>query len=165
MTEPSPVVRLEIGEDAPDFTLTDQNGNSITLSDLHGKPVVVYFYPRNFTPGCTREAQSFADLYSEFNKIGAEVIGISPDNQPSHLKFTAKYELPFLLGADEERTALISYGAWGIKKRFGKESVGVIRSTFIVDSAGKIYKLWRSVKVDGHVERVLAQVTKVVEAQ
>ena len=163
MTEPSHTVRLEIGDDAPDFTLIDQNQNSFTLSELHGKPVVVYFYPRNFTPGCTREAQSFADLYSEFKKIGAEVIGISPDNQPSHLKFTTKYELPFLLGADEERSVLKSYGAWGIKKRFGKESEGVIRSTFIVDPAGKIYKLWRSVKVNGHVEKVLAQVTKMVE--
>jgi len=162
MTEQSHKVRLEIGEDAPDFTLTDQNEKKITLSDLQGKPVVVYFYPRNFTPGCTREAQSFADLYSEFKKIGAEVIGISPDNQPSHLKFTAKYELPFLLGADEERTVLKSYGAWGIKKRFGKESEGVIRSTFIVDPTGKIFKLWRSVKVNGHVEKVLEQVSKLV---
>ena len=162
MPEANKTVRLEIGDEAPDFTLTDQNENSINLKNLRGNPVVVYFYPRNFTPGCTREAQSFADLYSEFKAVGAEVIGISPDNQPSHLKFTAKYELPFLLGADEERSVLKSYGAWGIKKRFGKESEGVIRSTFIVDSEGKLFKLWRSVKVNGHVEKVLEQVKKMV---
>lgn len=125
---------------------------------------MVYFYPRNFTPGCTREAQSFANMYSEFKAIGTEVVGISPDNQPSHFKFRAKYELPFLLGADEERSVMKSYGSWGIKKRFGKESEGVIRSTFIVDSVGKIYKLWRSVKVNGHVEKVLEQVRKLVNA-
>lgn len=162
MPDSKKIVRLEIGEEAPNFSLTDQNENTVSLSNLRGKPVVVYFYPRNFTPGCTREAQSFADMYSDFKALGAEVIGISPDNQPSHLKFTGKYELPFLLGADEERTVLKSYGAWGIKKRFGKESEGVIRSTFIVDTDGKLFKVWRSVKVNGHVEKVLEQVKKMV---
>ena len=162
MTEQNKPVRLEMGDTAPEFTLKDQTGKDINLKDLRGGPVVVYFYPRNFTPGCTTEAKSFADHYSQFKDLGAEVVGISPDNQPSHEKFTAKFSLPFLLGADEERTVLKSYGAWGMKKRFGIESEGVIRSTFIINAEGKIFKLWRSVKVNGHVERVLDQVKKLV---
>ena len=160
MTDEHVKPTLKPGDGAPDFALPDQGGNTVRLSDYRGRPVVVYFYPRDFTPGCTREAQGFQAESDRFTALDATIIGISPDSPESHGKFCVKYGLDFKLLADPDHTALKAYGAWGVKKRFGKESEGVIRSTFLIDSAGHVYKSWRNVRVDGHIENVLKQVER-----
>ncbi len=144
-----------VGDRAPDFTLPTDTG-SITLSALKGKAVVVYFYPRDDTPGCTKEACGFNDNLAQFGKVGAEIIGISKDSEKSHGKFRAKYGLKFHLASDTETKVLQAYGAWTEKSLYGRKYMGIERSTFLIDKAGTIRGVWRGVKVPGHVEEVLA---------
>lgn len=147
---------VEIGTKAPDFTLESQTGETVTLSDLQGKNVVIYFYPKDMTPGCTTEACDFRDQYQEFADLNAVILGISPDPVERHQKFVEKYSLPFLLLADTDHQVAEAYGVWKLKKNFGKEYMGIERSTFVVDKEGKIAKEWRKVAVKGHVEEALA---------
>jgi thioredoxin-dependent peroxiredoxin len=147
---------LESGTKAPDFTLPSDNGGKVTLSKLAGKPVVLYFYPRDDTPGCTREACAFRDRKTEMQKLGATVLGVSPDDVSSHEKFRDKFAISFPLLADVDHQVAEQYGAWREKVRFGKKSLGIQRSTFIIDSDGVIRKVWKNVQVDGHDEQVLA---------
>ncbi len=144
----------EIGATAPDFTLPTDNG-AITLSALKGKPVVVYFYPKDDTSGCTKEAIAFSKLKPDFDKIGARVIGLSPDSAAKHAKFRTKHELTVDLAADEDRTALEAYGVWVEKSLYGRKYMGVERTTFLIDAQGRIARIWKKVKVDGHAEAVL----------
>ncbi len=146
---------VETGQPAPDFTLPDQNGVMVTLSSLKGKPVVLYFYPRDDTPGCTREACAFRDARADYEKAGARVLGVSPDTSASHEKFARKFELPFTLLADTEKKVCESYGVWQEKTLYGKKSMGVVRSTFVIDRDGVVRKVFPRVKVDGHADAVL----------
>ncbi len=146
---------LTIGESAPDFELDGDGGSKITLSALRGSPVVIYFYPKDDTPGCTKEAIAFSALDQEFAKLGARIIGISPDTVAKHDKFKAKHNLTVSLAADPEKTACEAYGVWVEKSMYGKKYMGVERSTFLVDSEGKLAQIWRKVKVAGHAEAVL----------
>ncbi len=146
---------IEVGKKAPDFTLAADDGKKIKLSSLRGNPVVLYFYPRDDTPGCTREACAFRDQKSEMTKLGVTVLGVSPDTVESHVKFRDKFELNFPLLADRSHKVAEKYGAWREKTRFGKTSMGIQRSTFIIDADGVLTKMWKSVKVDGHDEQVL----------
>lgn len=145
----------EIGKQAPDFTLPNQDGNEVSLSDFKGKSIVLYFYPKDMTPGCTTEACEFRDAQESFSELDAIIVGVSPDPIEQHQKFIDKHDLPFLLLADEEHKAAEAYGVWKLKKNFGKESYGIERSTFIIDPEGTIQKEFRKVKVDGHVEEAL----------
>lgn len=147
---------LEIGTKAPDFTLNDQNGKAVSLSDFAGKRVVVYFYPRDNTPGCTRQACAFARNYDGFRQRDVAVIGISKDSAASHQKFAQKYELPFLLLSDPELQAIQAYGVWQEKKLYGKVSMGVVRTTFIIDAQGNVEKVMPKVKPDTNAEEILA---------
>ena len=147
---------LDIGKIAPDFTLPDKDGNERSLSDFRGKKVVLYFYSKDNTSGCTRQANAFAALYDEFKAIGAEVIGISKDSAASHAKFAEKHSLPFVLLADPERQAIEAYGVWQEKKLYGKVSMGVVRTTFILDENGVILKIMPKVKPDTNAADVLA---------
>lgn len=147
---------LEDGMKAPDFTLPDADGKSVRLASLKGHPVVVYFYPKDDTSGCTAEAKGFTCLIGDFKKAGADVIGISPDSPASHRKFQDKYDLSVRLLADEQRAAAEAYGVWVEKSMYGRKYMGVERSTFLIDAKGKIAKSWRKVKVPGHAEAVLA---------
>ncbi len=149
---------LTVGQKAPDFTLTDKNGRSVSLSDFLGKKVVVYFYPRDNTPGCTRQACAFASAYDEFKTKNIEVIGISKDSVASHIKFAEKYELPFVLLSDPDRVAIEAYGVWQEKKMCGKVSMGVVRTTFIIDENGIIEKIMPKVKPDTNAEEILAYI-------
>jgi peroxiredoxin Q/BCP len=148
----------EIGDTAPDFTLPTDGGGEFSLSAQKGKPVVVYFYPKDDTSGCTKQAIAFTEQLGEFEKAGATIIGISPDNVAKHDKFKAKHELAVTLGADEEKKVLEAYGVWVEKSMYGRKYMGVERSTFLVDGDGKIAQMWRKVKVPGHADRVLAAV-------
>jgi len=147
---------LEEGQQAPDFELTADSGERLRLSDLRGKPVVVYFYPRDDTPGCTKEACGFRDAYGEFEERGAVVLGVSPDDEASHARFKEKYSLPFTLLSDPEHEAAEAYGAWREKKNYGKTYWGVHRSTFVIGADGTIVRAIYGVKPDGHPEQVLA---------
>jgi peroxiredoxin Q/BCP len=147
---------IEEGSKAPDFTLPTHDGTKLKLSSLKGTPVVLYFYPKDDTPGCTREACGFRDAKARFAKHDAVVLGISPDSPESHEKFRKKYKLPFTLLADEGHKVAEKYGAWREKNMYGKKSMGIARSTFVIDAAGKIAKVFKAVKVDGHEEQVLA---------
>ena len=147
---------LDIGKIAPDFTLPDKGGNERSLSDFRGKKVVLYFYSKDNTSGCTRQANAFAALYDEFKAIGAEVIGISKDSAASHAKFAEKHSLPFVLLADPERQAIEAYGVWQEKKLYGKVNMGVVRTTFIIDENGVILKIMPKVKPDTNAADVLA---------
>lgn len=149
---------FQIGALAPDFTLPDQNGELITLKDLRNSPVVVYFYPKDFTPGCTVEACDFRDQYADLKAAGAVILGISPDTPSLHSKFVAEHKLPFALLSDSTHEVLTAYHAWGTKKQYGREYEGVIRSTVLIAPDGKIAKIWPAVKVEGHVEKVLEAV-------
>lgn len=140
---------------APDFTLPASNGENVTLSQFRGKYIVLYFYPKDMTPGCTTEACEFRDQYEVFTELGAVVIGISPDSIERHKKFIEKHRLPFLLLADEKQDVAKLYNVWKLKKNFGKEYMGIERSTFLIDPDGQIIREWRKVKVNGHVEEVL----------
>ena len=146
---------LEIGMKAPNFTLTDKDGKSVSLSDFFGKKVVLYFYPKDNTPGCTRQACAFAGAYGEFAKRGVEVIGISKDSVASHVKFAEKYSLPFVLLADPELEAIKAYGVWQEKKLYGKLSFGVVRTTFIIDKNGFIEKVMPKVRPDTNAQEIL----------
>jgi peroxiredoxin Q/BCP len=146
---------LEAGDRAPLFTLKDQNGEKVALKDHKGTPVVIYFYPKDDTPGCTTQACGIRDQWSEFRDAGAVVLGISPDDVASHEAFAAKYDLPHTLLADPKRTVLEKYGAWGEKNMYGKTTVGVIRSTFLVGPDGTIAKVWKRVNTKTHADQVL----------
>ena len=147
---------LEIGMKAPDFTLYDQNGQLIRLSDFLGKKVVLYFYPKDNTPGCTRQACAFAAAYDGFKAADTVVIGISKDSAASHRKFADKYGLPFILLADPELQAIQAYGVWQEKKLYGKVSMGVVRTTFLLDEQGCIQKVMPKVKPDTNAAKILA---------
>lgn len=147
---------IEAGQKAPAFTLTADGGEKVRLSELKGQPVVVYFYPRDDTPGCTREACAFRDQSAALKKLGAKVLGISTDSIESHGKFRDKYQLNFPLLADPDHAVAEKYGAWREKSMYGKKSMGIQRSTFLIDADGKVAKVWKAVKVDGHVEQVIA---------
>jgi peroxiredoxin Q/BCP len=145
---------LSEGTKVPDFNLIDQNGATITLSSLSGKPAVLYFYPKDETPGCTVEACEFRDIYSEFNKLDCNIYGISPDDANSHQKFIDNHSLPFTLLCDPDKKMIQEYGAWGEKNMYGKKSMGIIRSTFLIDKDGILLKKWTNVKAKGHAEKV-----------
>ena len=146
---------LEIGAKAPDFTLKDKDGNAVSLSDFAGKKVVLYFYPKDNTPGCTRQACAFATNYDRFREKDIAVIGISKDSVASHQKFAEKYNLPFVLLSDPELTAIQAYGVWQEKKLYGKVSMGVVRTTFIIDENGRIEKVMPKVKPDTNAAEIL----------
>ncbi len=143
------------GTKAPDFTLPDETGENVSLSSFRGKKVVLYFYPKDNTPGCTKEACSFRDAYGEITAKGAVVIGISADSPDSHGKFKLKFGLPFYLLSDTEKTVIQEYGAWGEKNMYGKTTMGVIRSTFIIDEEGTVARVFRKVKPDEHADEIL----------
>lgn len=146
---------LEVGTKAPDFTLPDKEGKMVSLSDFAGKWVVLYFYPKDNTPGCTRQACAFAGAYEEFKTLDAVVIGVSKDSAASHQKFAAKYDLPFVLLSDPELTAIQAYGVWQEKKLYGKVSMGVVRSTYVIDKNGVIEKVMPKVKPDTNAAEIL----------
>ena len=147
---------LEIGMKAPEFTLPDKDGNAVSLSDFLGKKVVLYFYPKDNTPGCTRQACAFAAAYEGFKAKDVVVIGISKDSVASHLKFAQKYDLPFVLLSDPELQAIQAYGVWQEKKLYGKVSMGVVRTTFIIDEQGNIEKVMPKVKPDTNAAEILS---------
>ena len=149
---------LNEGDSAPDFELESDGGGIIRLCDLKGKPVVVYFYPKDDTSGCTKQAIAFTEHAGEFSNIGASIIGISPDTAASHDKFKAKYNLGVQLAADTEKVVAQAYGVWVSKSMYGRKYMGVERSTFLVGADGKITRIWRKVEVPGHVEEVLVAV-------
>ncbi len=146
---------LEAGKSAPDFDLPSDGGANIKLSKLKGKIVVLYFYPKDDTSGCTQEAKDFTGLAKEFAKAGVEVVGVSPDSAASHAKFRKKHDLSVHLAADEEKEASNAYGVWVEKSMYGKTYMGVERATFLIDKKGKIARVWRKVKVAGHAEDVM----------
>jgi peroxiredoxin Q/BCP len=147
---------IEAGQKAPDFTLPADDGSKVKLSALKGQPVVLYFYPRDDTPGCTREACAFRDQQAPLKKLGAVVLGVSTDDVASHVKFRDKYTLNFPLLADTEHKVAEKYGAWREKNMYGKKSMGIQRSTFLIDGEGVVRKVWKKVSVDGHDAEVLA---------
>ncbi len=149
---------INIGDKAPEFTLKDKNGNEVSLSDFKGKKVVLYFYPKDNTPGCTRQACAFGEKYKEFQRRNIEVIGISKDSVASHVKFAEKYNLPFVLLSDPERIAIESYGVWQEKKMCGKVGMGVVRTTFIIDEKGNVERIMPKVKPDTNAEEILAEI-------
>ena len=149
---------IEEGAKAPAFTMKDQDGKTVKLSDFAGKQVVLYFYPKDMTPGCTTEACDFRDNHTKLQKAGAVVLGVSPDSDKSHQKFIAKHELPFPLLVDEGHAVADKFGAWGEKSLYGRKFMGIIRSTFLIGGDGKVKKVWPKVKVAGHVDEVLEAV-------
>ena len=146
---------LKEGTTAPAFKTTDENGDTVSLKDLRGQKVVLYFYPKDDTPGCTKEACSFRDTFAKFKKQGINVLGVSPDNEASHKKFVTKYKLPFTLLADTDRSIAEAYGVWGEKKFMGRKYMGVHRTTFLIDEKGKIKKIFEKVKPEDHASEVL----------
>jgi len=149
------MARLESGAKAPAFSLPDANGSKVSLKDYAGRKVVVYFYPADDTPGCTKEACQFNDNLRAFNRADVAILGISPDGAEKHTKFTSKYKLKFPLLTDATRSVMEKYGAYGEKTLYGKKTVGVIRSTFLIDEKGRVARAWYSVKADGHAAKVL----------
>ena len=147
---------LEVGTKAPAFTLPDKDGNPVSLSDFAGKKVVLYFYPKDNTPGCTRQACAFAAAYEDFKTMDVVVIGVSKDSAASHQRFAEKHNLPFILLSDPELTAIQAYGVWQEKKLYGKVSMGVVRTTFIIDETGNIEKIMPKVKPDTNAADILA---------
>ena len=150
---------IEEGESAPEFELKSDSGETIKLSDFRGRPVVLYFYPKDDTPGCTTEACEFRDAYDVFRDRGAEVLGVSPDDVSSHEKFKTKYSLPFTLLADPEHEVAESYGVWGERKFAGKKYMGIIRSTFVIDEDGNVARAMLGIKPAGHAAAVLEQLS------
>ena len=146
---------LEVGNKAPDFTLKDKDGNTHSLSELLGKKVVVYFYPKDNTPGCTRQACAFAGAFAEYKNMGVEVIGISKDSEASHARFAEKYSLPFILLSDPDLEAIKAYGVWQEKKLYGKVSMGVARSTFVIDEGGYVERVFPKAKPDTNAAEIL----------
>lgn len=149
---------IEVGKKAPDFKAQATNGEEVSLSDFKGKNVVLYFYPKDMTPGCTTQACDFRDHHESFGELNAVILGVSPDPIDRHHKFIEKHDLPFLLLADEDHQIAEQYGVWQLKKNFGKEYMGIVRSTFIIDKEGNLVKEWRNVRVKGHVEEALQYV-------
>ena len=149
---------LKVGDPAPDFTLNDGDGNSVRLSGLRGRKVVLYFYPKDMTPGCTQEACDFRDRYTELQKSGAALFGVSPDSEKSHRKFAEKHALPFPLLADTGSEVATAYGVWKEKSMYGRTYMGVERTTFLIGDDGKIARIWPKVRVAGHGDAVLAAV-------
>jgi peroxiredoxin Q/BCP len=154
---------VDAGQAAPDFDLPTEGGGRVRLKDFSGRTVVLYFYPKDDTSGCTKEATGFAEAYADFKVAGAEVIGVSKDSTASHDKFKAKYQLPFPLGSDQDGRVVEAYGTWVEKSMYGRKYMGIDRSTFLIDGSGTIRQAWRKVKVPGHVDEVLAA-TKAVAA-
>jgi peroxiredoxin Q/BCP len=154
---------VEEGQIAPDFTLTASNGKPLSLSDLRGKWVVLYFYPKDETPGCTREACDFRDHVRQLESLGAVVIGISPDDLRAHDRFIMKHDLPFLLLSDTDHSVAEMYGVWREKNMYGRKIMGIQRSTFLIAPDGRIHRIWRKVKVEGHVDEILDEL-KLVNA-
>jgi len=148
-------VTLDGGQPAPDFDLPTDGGGRVRLADFKGKPLVLYFYPKDDTPGCTKEAQGFAEAYPELRAAGVELLGISKDSATSHDRFKAKYELPFALASDAEGEVIAAYGSWVEKSMYGKKYMGIDRSTFLIDGDGILRRVWRKVSVSGHVAEVL----------
>lgn len=155
---------LEAGQTAPDFTLPDQDGNDVTLSALRGSPVLIYFYPRDETPGCTAQACDIRDRWAEFEALGVKVLGISPDSPDSHTKFRANHDLPHTLLADGDHAVMEAYGAWGEKVLYGKTSIGPIRSSVLIDAEGTILKVWKQVQAKAHAEQVLKAASDLLAA-
>jgi len=151
------MTNLVMGDKAPQFNGLDENGNSISLTDFKGKKVILYFYPKDMTPGCTTQSCNLRDSYSDLTQKGFEVIGVSADSAERHLKFIAKHELPFHLIADEDRTILNAYGVWGLKKFMGKEYDGIHRTTFIIDEEGVILSVIKKVKTKDHTNQILTE--------
>jgi peroxiredoxin Q/BCP len=146
---------IELGQKAPAFTLTADDGSKVRLADHAGSPVVLYFYPKDDTPGCTKEACAFRDLKTDLQKLGAKVFGVSPDDVASHAQFRDKYQLNFPLLADPDHATADKYGAWREKNMYGNKSMGVQRSTYLIDPAGNVKRVWKRVQVDGHDQQVL----------
>ncbi len=151
---------LKVGDKAPDISVLASNGATVSLKDFAGKKVVLYFYPKDNTPGCTREACGFRDHYSELEQAGAVVLGVSKDSIKSHEKFISNYELPFLLLSDQEAQVASAFGAWGEKRQYGRTYMGMFRMTFLIDEEGKIAKVWPKVKPDEHATEVLAAISE-----
>jgi peroxiredoxin Q/BCP len=149
-------MKIEAGKKAPDFKLETDSGGSVSLKELRGKKVILYFYPKDDTSGCTAEACGFRDALPNFSRAKAEVIGISRDSVKSHDKFKSKYKLPFRLASDEEGKVCNAYGTWVEKSMYGRKYMGIERATFLIDADGVVRNVWRKVKVPGHVEEVLA---------
>ena len=147
---------LDVGDKAPAFKGATDGGGKVSLQDFKGKKVVLYFYPKDDTPGCTTEACGFRDSFPDFSKIDAAIVGVSKDSVKRHDNFKAKYELPFALLSDEDGSVCEAYGVWVMKKNYGREYMGIERSTFLIDETGKIAGVWRKVRVKGHVDEVLA---------
>jgi len=152
---------LEVGSKAPQFTLQSQDGETVNLKDFSGKKVVLYFYPKDDTPGCTKEACSFTDNFSKIKKQGAVVLGVSADSVDSHKKFKKKYNLGITLLSDPKKEVINKYGVWQEKNMYGIKSMGIVRTTFLIDENGKIAKIFPKVKVDGHTEEVLEKLAKI----
>jgi peroxiredoxin Q/BCP len=148
-------VAVKEGEKAPDFDLPADGGGRVRLGDFKGRPLVLYLYPKDDTPGCTKEAIGFAEVYDEFRAAGVEIVGLSKDGVADHEKFKAKYELPFPLASDRDGKVIAAYGSWVEKSRYGRRYMGTERSTFLIDGTGTVRKVWRDVKVPGHVDEVL----------
>jgi thioredoxin-dependent peroxiredoxin len=146
---------LTNGVKAPDFTLSASGGNTVSLHDMKGRQVILYFYPKDDTPGCTKEAGQFRDLFPDFSGSGAVVLGISPDHVGSHNKFVAKYDLPFTLLADPGHEIARTYGVWKEKRNYGKKYMGIERTTFLIDGDGIVRRVWHNVRANGHAQRVL----------
>ena len=151
---------VNIGDKAPEFSTSTDGGGTVSLKDLKDKKIVLYFYPKDMTPGCTAESCGFRDALPYFSKINAEIIGVSKDSVKRHDKFKEKYELPFMLAADEDGKMCEAYGVWQEKKNYGKTYMGIVRSTFLIDEKGKIAAVWRNLRVKGHVENVLEEAQK-----
>ena len=149
---------LQAGADAPDFELLDETESPRKLTDYRGKPIVLYFYPKDDTPGCTKEACNFRDDYSAYEEAGVEILGVSPDTPKSHTKFKQKFNLPFPLLADTDKEVVNAYGVWGKKKLFGREYDGVLRTTYIIDGEGKVAQVFEKVRPAEHSEEVLAAI-------
>ena len=147
---------VEAGQPAPDFDLPADGGGRVRLANFKGRPLVLYFYPKDDTPGCTKEAQGFTAALPEFAAAGVAVVGLSKDSVASHEKFKAKYDLSFALASDEAGSVVEAYGSWVEKSMYGRRSMGIERSTFLIDGSGTLRRVWRQVKVPGHVEEVLA---------
>ncbi len=147
---------LKIGDIAPDFALSDKDGKTVTLSQFRGRKVVLYFYPKDNTPGCTRQACAFAAAYGDLRELGAEIIGVSRDSAASHIKFAEKCDLPFILLADPELQAINAYGVWQEKKNYGKTGMGVVRTTFVIDENGFVEKVMEKVKPDTNAQEIAA---------
>jgi peroxiredoxin Q/BCP len=153
---------IEAGTKAPAFTLTADDGSKVKLSDLKGSPFVLYFYPADDTPGCTKEACAFRDRKTELQKLGVKVFGVSPDDVASHVKFRDKFKLNFPLLADPDHAVAEKFGAWREKNMYGKKSMGVVRSTFLIDGQGVVHKAWKAVRVDGHDAKVIEAVQEML---